>query len=768
MIINNAQEEVTWKPNAQTFEHSITWEDDVWRLDQFDVEEVHKTAREKFNEILDLVTLAPHRVQSRIMLFHGQSGVGKTHLIRALRTSSHLTRRAYFGYAQMTPDVTNYADYYLRRLINALEKPYDPAEFGESGLVRMSNLLMSEAELIDKEQVEELRVGQFNADELGELIKDMADDIVSSHPFIEEDLDINLVRGLLYLQRNDPRIDQRVRQFLYGTALTKRSHQMVPALEIKTSQDRPFELIESIGKCTYATEKSPLVFCIDQVEDLRFFDDPEQRFQKAIRDLIQIANRVPSSIILISCLDDFYLQMRQFLPQSFIDNIEKIEPVLLGEMCSADEARMILNRRISQAFHKAKGTSTDEVPPNAEDIFGENFFHEVSGIPPRRLLEASQTRWLKLSGEKPYSMDEKEATQFTPAHQTPPSVQIGSNLTNKLSPATVSPLVEARKFAAEDLNQFWEKFTFDHQPEIPAEEGELMSILVSALVLAKDECDQGTEIEIEPIGWIEEVSAADVIVSHGSGQRENLRLFMCNRSSQCDALRRQIERVIASRQGRKSVVLRATDFPPNAKSSAAVAVRQYLQSGGNWLVIPTYEWEQMIMVKDFREKYHKDPNIENWTKSVRPLRNLPSVRMLLGLSHGDDGSATSVHNQLTGSAAALPNLELIDTVNEASSIAEMQETPMSLSAIETQLNAQLEQIVNAEDSDLPAGVTNGVLRLGSAMRNPADLANLETSLLRRHAAVLGGSGSGKTTLALSLIEQLLMQDIPAVLIDRKG
>jgi len=41
-------------------------------------------------------------------------------------------------------------------------------------------------------------------------------------------------------------------------------------------------------------------------------------------------------------------------------------------------------------------------------------------------------------------------------------------------------------------------------------------------------------------------------------------------------------------------------------------------------------------------------------------------------------------------------------------------------------------------------------------------------VLKRHAAVLGGSGSGKTTFALSLIEQLLLRGIPAVLIDRKG
>lgn len=40
--------------------------------------------------------------------------------------------------------------------------------------------------------------------------------------------------------------------------------------------------------------------------------------------------------------------------------------------------------------------------------------------------------------------------------------------------------------------------------------------------------------------------------------------------------------------------------------------------------------------------------------------------------------------------------------------------------------------------------------------------------LARHSAVLGSSGSGKTTAALHLIEQVLEQGVPAILLDRKG
>ena len=88
-------------------------------------------------------------VQARILLFHGQSGAGKTHLIRALRTAAHRSGKAYFGYAQMTPDVANYADYYLRRLIASLEKPYDPDRGGESGLARLAKRLVGDAEVVE-------------------------------------------------------------------------------------------------------------------------------------------------------------------------------------------------------------------------------------------------------------------------------------------------------------------------------------------------------------------------------------------------------------------------------------------------------------------------------------------------------------------------------------------------------------------------------------------------------------------------------------------
>ena len=324
----------------------------------------------KFNTLLDTVTSPSRRggqTQARILLFHGQSGAGKTHLIRALRTGAHRRGKAFFGYAQMTPDIASYADYYLRRLVHSLEKPYDPDKGGETALARLTNKLVTDAEVLAPADLEELREATLNEDALARLVLTLADEIVVSPKFAEEELDINIVRALLYLQRRDPRIDQRVRQYLHGRQLTHLAHEAVKALDPNTGEDRSFEIITSLGKLMWTVDRAALVFCIDQVEDLRFFDDPEERFQKAVRDLIQIANRLTNAIVIISCLEDFYSQVRGVLAQSYIDRIEKSGPVALLESRTPEEARLIIAKRLE---YEAEESGGELGFPDASAYFG--------------------------------------------------------------------------------------------------------------------------------------------------------------------------------------------------------------------------------------------------------------------------------------------------------------------------------------------------------------------------------------------------------------
>ena len=608
---------------SQAFEHSITWEDDVWHADPVDVELVHARARRKFDEVLGAVVNKSGAAQARILLFHGQSGAGKTHLVRALRTSAHRQGKAYFGYAQMTPDVGNYADYFLRRLINSLEKPYDPDRGGESALQRLTRHLVSDAETLDPKALEILREADLDHAALSKLVLELADAIVASPKFAGQDLDINIVRALLYLQRADPHIDQRVRQYLYGRPINDLSRQAVAALDPSSGDGRAFEIIESLGKLIWTVDQAAFVFVIDQVEDLRFFDDFQERFQKAARDLIQIANRLPNSIVMISVLGDFYDKVRTVLAQSYIDRIEKSGPVQLIETRSAEEARLIIERRLRHAA--AKGLDFGGVDPMSH--FGPDFFDELSGLSTRRLLEHAQARCretkrsetVEAAADTPGFLSALvQALGGNPLAAAPQPAQSGTGSTTALAPAGV------------DFREMWERFSADSQFEIPQEDG-LVAVLQTALMLAREEWHDAIDITIEKLSLADDLPALDMTLKHRSGLTTDNRIFLCDRPVPGGAFKRQLDHALTSMGTRTCFMVRSGEFPTNSKSQAAQSIRRFKESGGRAISMPNVEWERIMTVRDFHAQNRQVPGFSAWFETAKLLSGLPAIIQMLRL-----------------------------------------------------------------------------------------------------------------------------------------
>ncbi|KAB2918353.1 MAG: DUF853 family protein [Hyphomicrobiaceae bacterium] len=720
---------------SAAFEHSITWEDDIWRADPVDVEIVHAQARRKFKELLEAVTTGRGTAgQARILLFHGQSGAGKTHLIRALRTSAHRAGNAYFGYAQMTPDVTNYADYYLRRLVHSLEKPYDPDAGGESALTRLTNRLVGDTAVLDPSQLEKLKEAKLNEAQLAKLVLGLADDIVAAPKFADEQLDINIVRALLYLQRSDPRIDQRVRQYLYGRQLTDLAKEAVAALDPNTGEGRAFEIIESLGRLMWTVDRAALVFSIDQVEDLRFFEDYHERFQKAARDLIQIANRVPTSIVLISCLGDFYDKVREVLAQSYIDRIEKAGPVPLIETRTAAEARLIIAKRLQQ-----DGRS-DVADPTL--YFGPQFFEEFSGLSTRRILELAQSRMREHEGDAaPAEPEEKSGFISTLA------AALGFG--GRDDDAGDAPQIEFR--------EMWDRFTAQSEAEIPSDDQGLMDVLANALALAREEWGDAVSLTVKRLDLPEELPAIDLALKHDTGFTAESRVFLCNRPTQGGGLKRQLDRVLAAMKGRSCFMLRASDFPPNKKNQTAQAFRKFREAGGRSVLVPIPDWERMMTVREFHAQHRNDPGFADWFRRAKLLSEILSLIQLLRLDLFGRGTANA-----QGAAAEMP---AESGVSAAAGSAAADWTGWGATSAAPQA---------AQEEELPLSVlldevgdSAGSILAGRGLRSAKSI-TLNKDVLKRHTAVLGGSGSGKTTLALCIIEQLLLKGIPAVLLDRKG
>jgi hypothetical protein len=728
---------------SAAFEHSITWEDDIWRADPVDVEVVHAKARRKFQDLLDAVTGGRGSAgQARILLFHGQSGAGKTHLIRALRTAAHRAGKAYFGYAQMTPDVANYADYFLRRLVNSLEKPYDPDQGGESALTKLTNQLVGDSALLDPAALAKLRESKLNDAQLAKLVLGLADDIVASPRLKEESLDINIVRALLYLQRSDPRIDQRVRQYLYGRQLTELSAEGVAALDPNTGEGRAFEIIEALGRLIWIVGRAALVFTIDQVEDLRFFSDSQERFQKAARDLIQIANRVPTSIILVSCLGDFYDKAREVLAQSYIDRIEKAGPVRLEEARTAAEARLIISKRMQQ-----EGRS-DIADPAL--YFGPQFFEEFSGLSTRRILELAQSRVREQEGDASSAPEEKGGFISTLA------AALGFAVARE-DAAADGALAEYR--------DVWERFNALSEAEIPSDDQGLLDVLAGALALARDEWGGAVTIGLKRLELAEEFPAIDMTLRHDTGFSSDCRIFLCNRPTQGGGLKRQLDKVLPAMKGKSCFMLRASDFPPNRKNQTAQAFRKFRESGGRSVLVPIPDWERMMTVREFHAQHRNDPGFADWFQRAKLLSEILSLVQLLRLDLFGRKAAPSEAAQQHAPPPARDTAAL-----EGRALA----GPLTADWTGWGNGAVSAPAALPPDEELPLSVlldetgdgASSILA-GRALRSNKSI-TLNKDVLKRHAAVLGGSGSGKTTLALCIIEQLLLRGTPAVLIDRKG
>ena len=764
---------------TQAFEHSITWEDDIWRADPVDVEEVHRSARRKYFDLLDAVTSGRgSATQARILLFHGQSGAGKTHLVRALRTASHRKGRAYFGYAQMTPDIQSYADYYLRRLINSLEKPYDPDGDAATGLQRITNRLVEDSAVLSAKDLTRLRDAQLDEAALARFILALADDIVASPKFVDQELDINIVRALLYLQRSDPRIDQRVRQYLYGRPLNELAAQGVAALDANSGDGRAFEIIESIGKLCWSVDRAALVFTIDQVEDLRFFPDAEERFQKAVRDLIQIANRVPTAIIIISCLSDFYEQARSVLAQSYIDRIEKAGPVALRETRSAEEARLIIGKRLEHEAARTKSASF----PDPSKFFGPEFFEEFGGLSTRRLLEHAQTRVKAHVTDEPEVSLPPSRSMLPPPLPPPSEKSFISTLAAALGfslggDEPASPADGPGDSESVNFRDMWERFHSASEAEMPQDDHELLGVLSNALTLARDEWGGSVKVAVNRLSLGDDLPAIDLSVTHGSGFVQEARVFLCNRPTQGGGMKRQLDRVLASMAGKTCFMLRASDFPPNRKNQTAQAFRKFRDEGGRSILVPIPDWERMLTVREFHTQHRSDAGFAVWFEQAKLLSGLASIVQLLRLDLLNRPMLRIDNARDIGPAVATDAVPVpfAGQINNTHSNADWTGWGNQIAVPLDTASAQTAGTEAAEDEEVPLSVIldeNGSnassILAGREIGGRGKTITLNKDLLKRHAAVLGGSGSGKTTLALSLIEQLLLRGIPVVLIDRKG
>ncbi|WP_406693976.1 helicase HerA-like domain-containing protein [Singulisphaera sp. Ch08] len=683
--------------------HAIASRSDIWKDDPFDVETIHEDARTTFQRLVHRATSATGPSSGRILLLQGEAGSGKTHLMRAFRNWAHTGGRGYCGYMQMTSSTGHYGRYVLNNLIDSLDQTYDQRVGETSGLMRLSTMIAESPKGISVDRVDQIRNDELEHGCLAKLVDALADQVVMDDRF--NNVDIDLVRALLFLQANDPRVKSRVLKYLRCEKLSDHDRFILGGMVARDYDDAPQWLIQRLGELMANVGSVPLILCVDQLEDIYNLDEAPVRFRRAMATLCDLVSRTPSAIVVISCLEEFYTLLKGGLTKSLVDRIEKDPaPIQLKGTREEGEIVQIVSHRLRSLFDSLDAPFQDDDPTFP---FRPAYLQKLAGMRTRDVLERCQEyRERCIAAEKLVDIEE----EINDVRPVPP---------------------DRERVSTTHLEQAWNDFRSELTGDTPTEDPALATLLAEAI----RDCSN----EIEPGHWFE--TEADkrfiAVESHAADNSVGLLVVgVCNGTAKGGYLGRLITEVVDRAGENRPVIVRSTDFPANPNAAVSKQIGELITHGGRRVVVEDSDWRTMAAFRQFRKKHHKDPVFSAWLKEEKPLSRLKSLRAILDLDHLN--AVQAPHNEVS---PVPPN-------KHAKPVETSPAKPVSRPRVEV-----------AQPGPIAIGTTND--RAKGAV-------TLESTELTRHAAFLGGTGSGKTTVALSLIEQLLLRGIPAILVDRKG
>lgn len=714
-------------PGGPEVFHGVVSTHDVWRADPFDVEEIHAEAREVFARTVARAAGGPggpgrtgDGQGGRIFLLRGESGAGKTHLMRAFRRHVHAGQLGWFAYLQMTANTANYARYVLDHVMNSLGEPYDLAGgVEESGLQRLSDALAGHP-TAPAEKVAELREGEH--DGATQLVLDIAETLLDEPAFVRAGVDMNVLRALLFLQRREPAFSRRVMMYLRCQAMAGYDVELLGRIPPRPGEDEPAKMLEALGRlmALAAPAGGAFVLCLDQLEDAwRPGEEARTHFVNAMKAVRAIAEPNPAAVVVAACLDDYWVNLRETLDKSLRDRFETEDPapVILDTRRDPAQVAAIVSRRLEFIFEAADVAFRPEEPVYPFQPA------EVEALAPLRVRDVlaacrSARERSVLSGERP---------RLLPGAVEPPTprgITGGAGDVPAAEPAPADPALQATEAR-------WNDFLTAHTAPPPEEDTALAGLLAWAVNECNGELAGRGEFAARAQGRFVEIDAPATLADTAARRWV---AGLCQGRSVGNQLAKQLtELTTLAGPGRAAVPVRGAAFPGGPKTKLAAQMGALVKAGGWRVVVEDADWRALGALREFLTMNDgADRGLAAWRLAERPFCRLPGLRALLLLDKlppAPPRPPASPPSPVTGSVPPPPTTE----------------PPVA-----------------------PAPPATGPLLLGQTRETVSRPVHLPVHDLTRHAAFLGGAGSGKTTLALALVEELLLRGIPAILLDRKG
>lgn len=697
----------------------------VFDVDPFDVETIHEDTRAAFEELVERATTpAQHADRGRMLLVLGESGTGKTHLLRGFRRHVHEYGRGFVAYAQLHSGSDDYARYLLHHVVDSLARPYAGPSGERTGLHELASGLPRLVGEPLKTRIDRLVDDTWESPEsLAGYVNNLVDELLKQADVAP--LGSDLLRIMLYALHPDQRTTSRVYQYLRCEDLNSHDRRWIGDVVPRTGKDEPHRMICSLARLAFVTQHAALVLMVDQAELAGFEAASGQVFRRAIDALYRIVSEVPSAVAVVACLTDLYEQVRGELTRSALDRLEKDPPVERLQINRPyPEIEAIVSRRLAWLFAEAGAPHRPEEP--------------VYPVPEARLRGLANRRTRDI-----LEWCHEFQARCAAAGKIIDTGEEGARVAARPAPA---PDADLAAIAAA-----WNDAVHASGIEVPDDEEEILALIGAAAKACAEETGLSLAAPPRKHGVLRLELA-------GATQRTELAVAVTNSGYQGGGFASQIEMLRKGAGKSIPIAVRTLEFPRGPASAKVLS--QLLKAGGRKAYLDGSTLRALVAFQKFRPAFPAS-RVMAWRRRDQPIAGLPGVTQLFELDRL--GAARPAEPAIP--VPAIPAPAGGEAEPAAASPGGVRGTKAAARS-----PAPATSPATARPSPATAGAapSASLLRLGTSTGFQAEPRTIELDSLLRHAAVLGGPGSGKTTLALNLIEQALERGIPAVLIDRKG